>query len=294
MPLIPVQTITPLVFEHADAQDAIALAQRKLLAQGDSWFSLGSLPPRRFSNLLHTLELDRSTAVVNCASPGAELRRMTDTSRAREFLSLLNGRAAPIWDGLLVSGGGNDLIEAASSAPGAPVERRLLRTPGERAADGADSALPPAAFVSEPGWSTFEVHFAAVIAGLVAARDRGRNAGIPLVMHTYTHLQPTAVGAGFGQGPWLSPSLAAYGVPAARWADVAGELIDRLAALMQREFASRPGANLHLVDSRAVPLVLAAPGATGDSGDFLNEIHLNRSGLEKVATAWQPVIDAVT
>jgi hypothetical protein len=293
MPLFPVQTITPLQFDHPEAGGAVALVDRKLLAQGDSWFSIGSIPPRRFSNLLHTLELARPTTVVNCALPGLELRRMTGTSRAREFLALLNGRAAAHWDGLLVSGGGNDLIEAASSPPSAPPDRRLLRTPAERAADGADATLPATAFVSEAGWTTFETHFRTVLGNLVAARDRGRNAGIPLVLHTYTHLQPTAAGTGFGQGPWLSPSLVAYGIPPGRWADVARELIDRLGALLTRDVAARPGANLHIVDTRAVPVVMAAPDATGDSGDFVNEIHLNRRGLEKVAAVWQPVIDAV-
>jgi hypothetical protein len=294
MPLVPVSVFTPSEFNHPDAGDRIALLERKLLAQGDSWFSLASLPPRRYSNLLHALELDRPTGIVNCARPGVELRRMTDTTRAADFLSLLNSRAAPAWDGVLVSGGGNDLIEAASSPPTAAADHRLLRTPAERASGGADAALPSADFVSEPGWATFEAHFGAVIAALVAARDRGRNAGIPMVLHSYAYLQPTGVGTGFGLGPWLSPSLAAFGIAPTRWADVARELIDRLAALMLREIAARPGAGLHLVDSRTVPLVLAAPDADGDSGDFINEIHLNRSGLRKVAAAWQPVVDAAT
>jgi hypothetical protein len=294
VPLVPVRTLTPSEFDHADAGLAAATADRRLLAQGDSWFSLGSVPPHRFTNLLHALELDRPTAVVNCAHPGLVLRRMTDGFRARDFLSLLNGRGAPVWDGLLISGGGNDLIEAASSPPSAPPDRRLLRTVAERSADADDASLPVECFVSEPGWARFEAHLAAVIGELLAERDRGRNAGIPIVMHTYTHLQPTRVGTGFGQGPWLSPTLSAYGIAPARWADVARELIDRLATLLQREVAARPGQRLHLVDSRTVPVVHAAADATGDSGDFVNEIHLNRSGLAKVAAAWQPVIDAAT
>lgn len=293
MPLYPVQTMTPSEFLHGDGGPRDP-AERQLLAQGDSWFSLGSLPPQLYTNLLHTMRLARPTTVVNCARPGFELSRMTDTTRAADFLALLNGRGAPTWGGVLVSGGGNDLIEAASSPPSAAPDRRLLRTPAERAVDGADDTLPASAFLSEPGWATFESHFGAVLGDLVTARDRRVNAGIPMVLHTYAYLQPTGVGTGFGQGPWLSPSLVTYGIAPGRWADVARELIDRLAALMLREIAARPGSNLHLVDSRAVPLVPAAPDATGDSGDWINEIHLNRSGLEKVSAAWQPVVDAVT
>ena len=38
--------------------------------------------------------LSRSTLVVNCATPGAVLTHMTDTSTARVFLNLLNGNIA--------------------------------------------------------------------------------------------------------------------------------------------------------------------------------------------------------
>ena len=39
--------------------------------------------------------------------------------------------------------------------------------------------------------------------------------------------------------------------------------------------------NLHFLDTMGIPLLPAALGATADSGDWVNEIHLNRNGLKK-------------
>jgi hypothetical protein len=42
---------------------------RRLLAEGDSWFTIGSLNPVRSSNLLLNLRVTRSTAIISCAYP---------------------------------------------------------------------------------------------------------------------------------------------------------------------------------------------------------------------------------
>ena len=39
---------------------------RRLLAEGDSWFTIGTLNPARSSNLLLNLRVTRSTAIVSC------------------------------------------------------------------------------------------------------------------------------------------------------------------------------------------------------------------------------------
>ncbi|WP_164040810.1 hypothetical protein, partial [Serratia marcescens] len=50
---------------------------------------------------------------------------------------------------------------------------------------------------------------------------------------------------------------------------------------------------LFVFDSTTVPLALAAPGSTGISGDWHNEIHLNHSGCFKIARAWSEHIEMV-
>jgi hypothetical protein len=290
-----VEVISPSQLEGAGEVGPfpLDLFERRYLAQGDSWFSIGSIPPGLTSNILNALVLSRSAVAVNCAFPGAKLARMTDTTTAVHFLRLLRGRLALRWDAILISGGGNDLIAAAGVGPDQPPHLRLLATPQERGA----GPLQPDAYISNPGWTTFGNHITAVFDLLVQARDRDRNRGVPLVFHTYAPLMPRPAPAGLGFGPWLSPSLAKFSVPESDWLGVATALIDRLAALLQsivaRHQAANPNCALHLVDSRTAGLQISAPGSTGVSGDFQNEIHLTRGGYRKVAQVWRQTLDVL-
>lgn len=265
--------------------------EKRCIAQGDSWFSIGALPPTRTTRVVAELRLEKSTVVVNCAKPGAVLRRMTDTSREVQFLRLLRGKFALKWDAMLLSGGGNDLIDAIGSSPAGPPNQRLLRTPAERGA----GPLTGADYVSEPGWEVFANHISAVFNQLVDERDAGINKGIPLVWHNYARVMPRPSGAGLGFGPWLLPALQLYQVPQADLLLVSDELIGRLATLLRDIVAARmardPAANLHIADSQSAGLDLSAPGSEDSSGDWINEIHPTRGGYQKVAGAYAAVLD---
>jgi lysophospholipase L1-like esterase len=268
------------------------LYERACLAQGDSWFSMGAIPPTRTTRVLAELRLLRSTVIVNCAYPGALLHRMTNTLRQQNFLNLLGGRRAQRFDAILLSGGGNDLIDAVGSPPGSAPAHRLLRTPAER----GPGPLAPADYVSSAGWQTFADHIGAVFAHLVSLRDRSKlNAQTPIVWHNYARVMPRPAPAGAGFGPWLLPALQRYAVPAEDHLAVADELLGRLRALIDdlvaAQRAQNPAAALFVADSMSAGLVLSDPAATGDSGDWLNEIHPNRAGYQKCALAWQAVLD---
>jgi hypothetical protein len=269
------------------------LYERKLLAQGDSWFSVGALPPTRTTRVLAELRLLRSTVIVNCAKPGAVLHHMTKTTTEQAFLRLLSGTIAMKWDAILLSGGGNDLIDACSAGPDNPPQQRILRTPAERGpspASGAD-------YVSEPGWQTFRSHIRLVFNQFVDARDRGINRTTPIVWHNYARVMPTSVGAGLGFGPWLLPSLERFQVPKADRLKLSDELIARLGALVRElvaeRFARDPQCRIHIADSQSAGLVLADADATGSSGDWINEIHPTREGYRKAASAWEKVLDPI-
>ena len=274
--------IGPFPFEQHDG---------KCLAQGDSWFSIGALPPGLTTNVLAQLELSSSVAVVNCARPSAVLHHMADTCRDRQFVRLLTGRLALKWDAILLSGGGNDLIDAASVGPAAQPHERLLARPDERVA----GPLLGDDYISKPGWQTFTRHIDAVFNALVDRRDSGINKGTPLLLHTYAHLMPRPAGAGLNLGPWLEPALVDFSVPATDWLAVASALIDRLVQLLQSLIAARlavdPACALHLVDTRTAQLQLADQAATGSSGDFINEIHPTRNGYTKLAAVWRQTLD---
>ena len=285
--------VDPLrVLGSAGHPEEFDLVERILLAQGDSWFSIGAIPPGLTSNLLAQMELTRSAAVVNCARPGIQLSHMSDTSSQKTFRKLLAGNFAVKWHAILFSGGGNDLIDAATVGPNQPAHLRLLATQAERGtpATGDD-------YVSDPGWQTFETHMTTVFDNLVTLRDSGINRQVPMVFHTYAHIMPRPAQVAPGKGPWLEPAMRAFAVPPADWLAVSAALMDRLAELFERLIAAHrlvdPACELHLVDSRPVPLVLGDQVDTGPSGDFFNEIHPTRGGYTKLASAWRAPVDQV-
>ncbi|MFG6485170.1 hypothetical protein ACG04R_00725 [Roseateles sp. BYS78W] len=274
----------------------------KLLAQGDSWFSNSRDKLNAHANLLQELVFKSGTAAINCAGTGNALSHMVDLESSADFVRLLAGADAPVWDGVLLSVGGNDLIAAARTpahnAAGEPIplELRLLR----RQTEWGPPSAGVARYFSEPGWATYAEYMRANVKHLLSLRDQGPSAGKPVFMHCYAVPMPRPAGADHGgdelgaSGPWLYPALKAYGVPAADWAAVSRLMVFHLAQLLKGMAADKEGfPGLFVFDSTTVPLALAAPGSTGISGDWHNEIHLNHSGCFKIARAWSEAIEMV-
>jgi hypothetical protein len=259
------------------------------LAQGDSWFSIGHFPPWATTNLLQQMVLSRSALAVNCARPGVELAHMTDTSSAQVFLNLLNGNISQRWDALLMSGGGNDLIDAATAAPTADPKLRLLLRSDEWPA----APVSASGYLSQAGWATFTGHMDLVLQGLLDQRDKGKNANVPLVLHCYDYVTPRNAPAGPKLGPWLYKAVnTIYHVPPADWQAVADVLISRLADMwlaLAEKYASR---NVNVIDTRGT-ITRAAAGTTGISGDWENEIHPTPHGYGLLARKWRPTLDAL-
>lgn len=288
----PVKLISPYDL-GGDTPFPLDLYGQRFLAQGDSWFSLGAIPPFLTTNVLEELRLARGAVAVNCAAPGAVLKRMVDNVRAPNFVRQLRGKVATRWSALLVSGGGNDLIEAIGSPPSAPRAQRLLLTPAERGV-GGDAA----SYLSDEGWRTFSVYLGAVFNGLLDLRDSGVNRPTPLLLHNYALLRPRDAPAGAGFGPWLQPALVAFEVPENVWLAIGELLMMRLGQLLTdlaaERMARHPGAGaVQIIDSQAANLVLADPGTEGASGDWANEIHPTRDGYAKVAARWAEALDAL-
>jgi lysophospholipase L1-like esterase len=270
----------------------------RFLVQGDSWFSFGALPPWGTSNILQQITLGFDASAINCANPGRRLARMVDWKLDRNFLQLLAGKLACKWDGILLSGGGNDLIAAAAVLPvqagGVPVppDQRLLLKPEEW--------LPPehgaARYLSDAGWATFAAHLAPQFDAVLAQRDADINRNVPLFCHSYAYPTPrdAPASAMLHVGPWLYPSVMAYGIPQADWLGVGTALIDRLATLLRQIVAGLNGngdRRVYLVETQQT-LIPAQPGTTGPSNDWENEIHPTPGGYRKLAALWRPVVEA--
>ena len=262
----------------------------RLLAEGDSWFSITALW-RRSANLLAELELPRSSAAINCAAPGATLQRMVDRRADGTCQRLLAGRSARYWDAVLLSAGGTDLIAAANTpttlpdGSATPPEQRVLRTAVEAGAGAiADD------WISEPGWARLAAHLHSEFALFSGWRDAGPSAARHLLLHCYA--TPVARPAGAGGSPqgWLYPALLACGVPVPLRQPVTELLFERLRRLLraldQDSGTPQALARVHVFDSSAVPLVPALPGSRGPSGDWINEIHLTVDGYAKLGRAF--------
>lgn len=283
----PLAVYSPWHLSSSEPPDLSSQAYR-FLAEGDSWFTLGTLNPAKNSNLLFEMAFERFACAVNCASPGDTLRRMAQMNRDREFVGLLVGRTARLWDAVLLSCGGNDLIDAVQvRGAGIPPAKRLLLESGE----WGDTSLGPQRYLSDAGWQTFSTYLKANLAHLVALRDRGPSRGCPIFLHGYACPTPRPSGAG-PTGPWLYPSLVAYGIPGDDWIGVARVLIKRLASLLA-ECAADAAAfpNLHFFDTTEIAIEPAALGSTGEDGDWVNEIHLTWRGYEKLALPWAAFIE---
>jgi hypothetical protein len=269
----------------------------KFLAQGDSWFSIGAIPPTATTNLLLELDLQAKACAVNCAHPGFELRRMIDSVRDPKFTQLLVGTQSWRWDGILMSAGGNDLIDAIQVLPRygknhpdegqliPPALRILLRPDEWKSGTTADR------YISDSGWETFSGHLVDLFAELQQLRDssHSQSVGAPLFVHCYDYLLARDAPAGFGIGPWLFPAVRAYGIPQEDWEALGVTLIERFKALLQAINMS----NLHVVFTTPGTLTPAAPGSTGPSNDWQNEIHPTAGGYRKLASKYGGFVDQV-
>lgn len=276
---------------------------RRMLAEGDSWFTIGTLNLAAASNVLFKLDFAATTAVVNCAYPGDTLSRMVDQVRDPYFDKLLRKRNfANYWEAILISAGGNDLIDAAQvplrDAKGTlvPQEKRLLLTRVEAEAIGLPGT--PDRYVSASGWDAFNRYLRANFEVLIARRDEGPSASRPLFVHTYAAptVRPSGtVGASKG---WLYPAFEAAGIPALDRQAVSDQLFDRLRRLL-KGLDGRSGTpyslpHVHVFDSAGVNgIVPALPGSTGISNDWVNEIHLTPDGYGKMGRAFGAFIDQV-
>lgn len=285
-----IRPITPVEMTR-DAFGAFSGCKYRVLAQGDSWFSLGSLNPFN-SNLLFEIETTAQIGAVNCAYPGRTLAYLVDTVKDSAWLRLLNDTSDDWhWDALFYSAGGNDLIGAlqATAVDSKQPTNRLLLTKTEW-----DMTLPPATrYISEPGWRAFTDHMTYWFNRLVELRDSPKSAarGAPLFIHTYNQPTPrNAPAVASLAGPWLFPALRAYEIPSDDWDALADELIARLSAFL-RGFATLP--NVFVFDSSAVPLARARQQEQGADGDWQNEIHPSHSGYRKLGRLWGAEISAI-
>lgn len=243
-----------------------------ILAEGDSWFAWAHLNLKPSSNLLEQLQFGSSAVVVSCAYSGDVIRNMGDMASNALFANEL--RAAR-YDAILLSGGGNDLIDALETRAGVPgiIQAR---------ASGAPDA--PASYVNQAALANLITDVQDGYRQIIAYRSTTINHATPVVLHTYDY--PTARNApatflgGSAAGPWLLPAFAAAGVPIAQHERVTRLIYDRLAAALLSLDA--PASHVHVVGTCGT-IAPAQPNTAGLSGDWINEIHPDAHGYALLA-----------
>jgi lysophospholipase L1-like esterase len=240
----------------------------RFLAEGDSWFTIGAVPS---SNLLYELSLDRPSLVLNLGYPGDTLANIAHLSANTEFSRrLADPRWASDWTAILLSAGGNDLIDR--------VDGLLRAKPLGQGSEAGD-------YLDGEALRKFAEEIEAGLTRIVAVRDSHKlNAGKPLIVHAYDYPMPRPAPARFllvpAVGPSLYPDFLAKKIPEDLWLPVISALFQAYASILSDVAKRLPG--LHVVNTQGT-LTPAAPGSQGNSGDWLNEIHPNSAGYRKLA-----------
>jgi lysophospholipase L1-like esterase len=254
----------------------------QLLAEGDSWFTISGLPA---FNLLFELRFHKHTRIVNCALPGDTIKNMSAIAKNRNLRQALASREYA-WDAILLSGGGNDLIDEA--------EDILI----PKASRHASSVNGPADYCDQAALDALIDEVQSGYRAIAAQRDKADSPSrrVPIITHTYDYATPRNAPARFifsKLGPWLHPALLSREVPGEDWVPVADYLIDRLAeGILALQNGPSPIPRFHAVDTRGT-LERAALGARGDDADWQNEIHPNDDGYEKLAKLLEPTIESL-
>lgn len=275
---------------------------RRFLAEGDSWFTLGTLKGSSLSNLLFELDLSSSTQILNCAYPGDTLQHMVDSVERSVFNKLLYLPGFKHqWDAILLSAGGNDFIDA-TGAPltdrhGNPTsaDKRILLRPDEVE---NSTVTGPERYVSTAGWLTLTGYLLQNFRTVANRRDQGQNVDRPIFVHTYA--KPTVRPSGvmpWDKG-WLYPAFKKYGVPSQFRQQVCDYLFEKLRLFMlsldQDSGTSNAIAKLHVFDSASMTEIRPAePDKKGKSGDWINEIHLTPKGYRKLGKEFGKMIEKV-
>ena len=255
------------------------LNDRLILAEGDSWFTIAGIPT---SNLLFSFRFHKMTMIVNCAKPGDTIKHISEIEGNHTFRTALSPDGYK-WDLLLLSGGGNDLIDEAG---------KLLLPSAKRGSKAVSNIKD---YCDEERLKALIANIQEGYRRLVRLRDANGSPAKkkPIVVHTYDYATPRNSPARFFSvpllGPWLYPAVVAAEIPKKDWNKVSDYLIDQLAEgilALQKESKLK---NFHVVDTRKT-LKRSALDTTGDNGDWLNEIHPNADGYKKLARVIEETI----
>jgi hypothetical protein len=260
--------------------------QKAVIAVGDSWFSIGAIPPWSTSNLIENLLFTDATTLVYYAAPGEDVSDMSNPRKNPRFVSDLTMLGATPWDAILLSGGGNDVLDfaamSASLPDGSPRPQaeRLFLTRSEWNPND-QSAMR---YISQAGIAALGNNLQTYYANIVALREQSANPEALIFTHTYDYATPRNAGIPIvAPRAWIYPIMLSYFIPNSAWDDIAKILMDQVSQALTG--VAQGSHNFIIVDTRKT-LVAAIDGVNGPSNDWENEIHPTADGYAKLAAVW--------
>jgi lysophospholipase L1-like esterase len=257
---------------NADSVEAQGPFTHRLLAEGDSWMDrstpvLGSLA----EFLARELSAQRkSVLIINLSTSGDTMRRITDVMQGEFAWWLRQFR----YDGILLSAGGNDFIDAALDPPaGQGILRDMAGKP--LPADGYGCVNQQAvATLSSQYLNPSFAHFYQTIRASTPA---------PIFLNSYDTPVARNAPAFPTFGPWLYAAYQKNHIPAPLWPSLTAGLFRDIQTTINGWCINRN--QVHAVPTSGT-LTPAKPGTSGSDGDWANEIHPNAAGWKKLAKVW--------
>lgn len=241
---------------------------KRILCEGDSWFSIGALPS---SNLLFSLRFAQSTLLVNLAKSGDTIKNMSSI-HSNPILHQLVAEENFLtkWDAIFISGGGNDLIDLAG---------HIICTPSLGAGKNMSD------YINLIELNNLKLRVQQGYYKITKMRNGTKNSSTPIVTHVYDYPTPRNAKAKFlginVVGPWIYPALKANNVPEDLWISLTDYIFEFLAsAIIELSYKID---NFYVVSATCGSLIRAKLGTTGEDGDWLNEIHPTAAGYKKIA-----------
>lgn len=251
-----------------------------VLAEGDSWFHIGGLTGVAGArNLIDEISInDKQTLLLNMALSGDTVRRVSESFDSSELKKMLRDHT---WQLILLSAGGNDLIDALTEDLKYVVEGKTLCI--------IQSSTNKINFESYINKVDLDLLIKFVIGKYKALFEfirKTKNREVPIIIHTYDYPTPRDAPAEVfvvKKGPWLHKALSAKRVPDKYWIEISDYIFKHLAdGLLTLNAPNLPNAaNVYVV--KTYDTLLRADSVPGESYDWLNEIHPNAKGLEKLA-----------
>ncbi len=255
----------------------------KILAEGDSWFHIGG--HTGFGNVRNLIDgvcfNNHHTLLLNMALSGDTMSNMANNITSPIFFRMLKTYN---WDGLLLSAGGNDLIDVLTSEMQYKFKGKVLSI-----IQSSDNNTNYQNYINQAHLDLFSQCLLTHYQRFIDYKAKTKSKDKPVFLHVYDYPTPRNSPAKFlkvTKGPWVYKALRLKGVPPEFWQNITDHIFNELAKTLLQFNGTN---NFHVIDTRGL-LTRAIAGEKGSSNDWLNEIHPNSKGIEKLCNKINSVL----